>query len=148
MTKVKVPKRIAGVKVPKKLRKQAKKMLKASASPVVQDLALAGLTLAATRMLESAAAARATAGAQPASARPDKPEKGRLHGLDLGAMLEAAVAEGAKRFLDGFQAKAPAAKPTAKPAPTRTPAEGKRAKPAPAAAASPKRRSPGAAKQS
>ena len=73
MTKVKVPKRIAGVKVPKKLRKQAKKMLKASASPVVQDLALAGLSLAATRMLESAAAAKpasAWAGTPPSTPPP------------------------------------------------------------------------------
>ena len=113
MTKVKVPKRIAGVKVPKKLRKQAKKMLKASASPVVQDLALAGLSLAATRMLESAAAAK------PASARPDRKPKGPLHGLDLAALLEAAAAEGARRFLDSWATRAPAAAAAEAPAPKR-----------------------------
>jgi hypothetical protein len=97
MAKVKIPKRIAGVKVPKKLRKQAKKLLRASASPMVTDLALAGLSLAATRMLDGAAP-------------PDKPVKGRLHGLDLAALLEAAAAEGARRFLEGYQASAPAPK--------------------------------------
>lgn len=104
MTKVKVPKRIAGVKVPKKLRKQAKKLLRASASPLVTDLALAGLSLAATRMLEGAAA-------RAAAAEPDRPAKGKLHGLDLAALLEAAAAEGARRFLEGWQATAPAPGP-------------------------------------
>src|SRR5262245_23079513 len=115
MTKVKVPKRIAGVKVPKKLRKQAKKMLKASASPVVQDLALAGLTLAATRMLDGAKAAKQAA----AGAAAGEPAKGRLHGLDFAAMIEAAAAEGARRFLDSWQAAAaaPAAAPKAPKAP-------------------------------
>ena len=119
MTKVKVPKRIAGVKVPKKLRKQAKKMLKASASPVVQDLALAGLSLAATRMLEAAAAAKQANAARPAGARPDRKPKGPLHGLDLAALLEAAAAEGARRFLDSWATRAPAAAPAEAPAPKR-----------------------------
>ena len=103
MAKVKIPKRIAGVKVPKKLRKQAKKMLRASASPLVRDLALAGLGLAAQRLLDGNAAA--------AAARPDRPAKGSLRGLDLAALLEAAAAEGARRFLDGWQGDAPAPKP-------------------------------------
>lgn len=101
MAKVKIPKRIAGVKVPKKLRKQAKKLLRASASPMVTDLALAGLSLAAARMLEGTAA-------------PDQPAKGKLHGLDLAALLEAAAAEGARRFLDSWQAAAPAPNPAPK----------------------------------
>ena len=105
MAKVKVPKRIAGVKVPKKLRKQAKKLLKASASPLVTDLALAGLSLAANRMLDGAVK-------QPAE---ETPAKRRLNGLDLAALLEAAAAEGARRFLENYQAVAP----TAKPAPRR-----------------------------
>lgn len=97
MTKVKIPKRIAGVKVPKKLRKQAKKLLKASASPLVTDLALAGLSLAANKMLDGT---RQAAGAGAASARPDRPAKGGLHGLDLAALVQAAAVEGARRFLD------------------------------------------------
>ena len=47
MAKAKIPKRVAGVKVPKKVRKQAKKALKLADSPGVRDLAVAGLTLAA-----------------------------------------------------------------------------------------------------
>ena len=116
MARVKIPKRIAGVKVPKKLRKQAKKMLRASASPLVRDLAIAGLGLAAQRLLDAGASA-------PAAARPAKPAKNRLRGLDLAALLEAAAAEGARRFLDGWQSDAPAP------------------------AAAPKRRRPGAAPQ-
>ena len=100
MAKVKIPKRIAGVKVPKKLRRQAKKMLRASASPLVRDLALAGLGLAAQRLLDGNAAA----------ARPDRPAKSSLRGLDLAALLEAAAAEGARRFLDGWQTEVPAPK--------------------------------------
>jgi len=106
MAKVKIPKRIAGVKVPKKLRKQAKKMLRASASPLVRDLALAGLGLAAQRLLDGNAAAPA--------ARPDRPAKSSLRGLDLAALLEAAAAEGARRFLDGWQSEAPAPRPAPK----------------------------------
>lgn len=140
MTKVKVPKRIAGVKVPKKLRKQAKKMLKASASPVVQDLALAGLTLAATRMLDGAKAVKQAA----ASAEADKPAKSRLHGLDFAAMIEAAAAEGARRFLDSWQA-ATAPAPEAAPAPKAPKAPPAAKAPAPPKAP-PKRRRPGPGK--
>ena len=82
---------------------------------MVRDLALAGLGLAAQRLLDGNAAASA--------ARPDQPAKSSLRGLDLAALLEAAAAEGARRFLDGWQSEAPA--------------------PAPA----PKRRRPGAASQ-
>jgi len=135
MTKVKVPKRIAGVKVPKKLRKQAKKMLKASASPVVQDLALAGLTLAATRMLDGANAAKQAA----EGATAEKP-KSRLHGLDFAAMIEAAAAEGARRFLDSWQAAT-----ASKPAPAAKPAPAPKAKPAAAKPKAAPRRRPGAA---
>ena len=136
MAKVKIPKRVAGVKVPKKLRKQAKKLLKASASPMVTDLALAGLSLAANRMLDSAATA-----VKPASARPDKPARRKLHGLDLAALVEAAATEGARRFLAGYQAAAPAPEPSPAPKPARKPAAKPAARPAPA------RRRPGAASE-
>lgn len=108
MTKVKIPKRVAGVKVPKKVRKQAKKALKLTASPAVRDLALAGLTLAAQSMVD-----RAKNGAgRPGAAAGQKPD-----GLDLGLVIHAAVAEGARRFLEGFEEGATAATP--KPAPKR-----------------------------
>jgi hypothetical protein len=125
MTKVKIPKRIAGVKVPKKLRKQAKHLLKISTSPMARDLAVAGLSLAAQRMLDRRAAAPA------ATARPDRKPRSALRGLDLGALLEAAAAEGARRFLESYGGE-PAAEPAPKPAPKAA------AKPAP------RRRRPGA----
>jgi hypothetical protein len=131
MSKVKIPKRVGGVKVPRKVRKQAKKALKLTESSAVRDLALAGLTLAAEAMLDRG---RAAAGAAPGA------RKAGLDGLDLGEVVHAAVAEGARRFLQGFEeaaaaaatdapakkhtAKAPAAKPRPrrKPAAPRSPA--------------------------
>ncbi len=103
MAKVKIPKRVAGVKVPKKVRRQAKKALKLTASPAVRDLALSGLTLAAQAVID-----RGARGAN----RGDR-EKASLNGLDLGAVIHAAAAEGARRFLEGFEEGAAA---TAKPA--------------------------------
>jgi hypothetical protein len=106
MAKVKIPKRVAGVKVPKKVRKQAKKALKLTASPMVRDLALAGLTLAAQSVIDNARP-RAKAG----EAAPGAGPKPKLDGLDLGLVIHAAVAEGARRFLEGFEEGAAAAEP-------------------------------------
>ena len=110
MAKVKIPKRVAGVKVPKKVRKQAKKALKLTASPAVRDLAIAGLTLAAERVMETAKTKNGGA-----------PSETRLDGLDLGAVIHAAVSEGARRFLEGFDEGAAAAAPK-KARPNRRPA--------------------------
>jgi hypothetical protein len=104
MAKVKIPKRIAGVKVPKKVRKQAKKALQLTASPAVRDLALAGLTLAAERVIDQARAKKR-------AARPGAEAKAKLDGLDLGEVIHAAVTEGARRFLEGFDEGAAAAAP-------------------------------------
>lgn len=115
MSKVKIPKRVGGVKVPKKVRKQAKKALKLTESTAVRDLALAGLTLAAEAMLDRG---RATAAGAAQGAR-----KAGLNGLDLGEVVHAAVAEGARRFLQGFEEGAAAATGTQakKPGPRRKP---------------------------
>jgi hypothetical protein len=107
MAKVKIPKRVAGVKVPKKVRKQAKKALKLTASPAVRDLALSGLTLAAQSLVDR----RVRNGAARAGDRKD--------GLDISEVIHAAVAEGARRFLEGFEEGAAA---QAKPARKRKPA--------------------------
>lgn len=109
MAKVKIPKRVAGVKVPKKVRKQAKKALKLTASPAVRDLALSGLTLAAQSLIDKAK----NGGAGPGAGARGKPDA-----LDLGAVIHAAVAEGARRFLEGFDEGAAAAAP--RPARKRT----------------------------
>ena len=96
MAKVNIPKRVAGVKVPKKVRKQAKKALKLTASPAVRDLALAGLTLAAQSVVDQAQRANG-------AARPGASPRARPDGLDIGAVIHAAVSEGARRFLEGFE---------------------------------------------
>lgn len=103
MSKVKIPRSVGGVKVPKKVRKQAKKALKLTESAAVRDLALAGLTLAAEAMLERG---RATTAAGRGTA------KAGLDALDLGEIVHAAVAEGARRFLQGFEEGAAAAAAT------------------------------------
>ncbi|HYN45359.1 MAG TPA: hypothetical protein VES64_01570 [Allosphingosinicella sp.] len=122
MAKAKIPKRVAGVKVPKKLRKQAKQALKLTGSGAVRDLAIAGLTLAAERALEAMRAAGA-----------GKKTRASLDALDLGEVMRAAAAEGARRFLEGYEAaraKPPAAprKPVAprKPAKPRKPVKPRR----------------------
>jgi hypothetical protein len=95
MAKAKVPKRVAGVKVPRKARSQAKKALKLTGSRAVRDLALTGLTLAAEAMVESARRGR-------------KAGKSSLDSLDLGEIMRAAAAEGARRFLESFEEAKPA----------------------------------------
>ena len=130
MAKTKVPKRVAGVKVPKKLRKQAKRAIDFIESPAARELALAGLAAAAETLIErrhSKRTAKAAAEEAPRKAggvrpRPATAAKGDLAELDLGEVLRAAAAEGARRFLEGFE-------------------EGQReARPAKAAGAKPKRR--------
>lgn len=111
MAKVKIPKRVAGVKVPGKVRKQAKKALKLTDSRAVRDLALAGLTLAAETMIERVRASGSTGGGA------SRPARASLAALDLGEVVRAAVTEGARRFLEGFEEVAVAAAPPAKPAP-------------------------------
>lgn len=129
MAKAKLPKKVAGVKVPKKLRRQAKDALKLTGSGAVRDLAIAGLTLAAERALDSMQAGRT-----------GKKIKASLDKLDLTEVLRAAAAEGARRFLEGFEAPKPKSAPKATGA-----ARPKAAAPRPKAAA-PRRRRPAAKK--
>ncbi len=103
MAKTKVPKRIGGVKIPKKVRKQAKQALALVETPAVRDLAIAGLTMAAEKLVRR----RGNGG----SRGPD------LDDLKLGDMLRQSAVEGARRFLAGFEegrsasAEAPATAP-------------------------------------
>lgn len=108
MGKAKIPRRVAGVKIPRKLRKQAKQALKLTGSDAVRELAIAGLTLAAERALEAIEAGGG-----------GKKSKASLGSLDLGEVMRAAAAEGARRFLEGYEsarAKPPAAAPRKRPA--------------------------------
>ena len=82
--------------------------------PPIRDLALAGLTLAAQSVIDNARP-KAKAG----EAEPGAGPKPKLDGLDLGLVIHAAVAEGARRFLEGFEEGAAAAAP--KPSRPRSP---------------------------
>jgi len=94
---VKIPKKIAGVKIPKKARKTANKAIRMSASPVVRELA---------------AAAIGAAGARASGERKD-PDEGLRHirssahiQIDAGKVGEAfrvAALDGLRRFLEGFE---------------------------------------------
>lgn len=93
--KVKIPKKIAGVKLPKKARKTANKAIEMGASPVVREIA---------------AAAIGAVGAKAAAAKAPKLERLRAHGgghaqIELGAIgevLRDAAIDGLRRFFEGF----------------------------------------------
>jgi hypothetical protein len=117
MAKAKIPKRVAGVKLPKTVRKQARQALKLTGSAAVRDLAIAGLNLAAASLLDEAGRA----------GRAGKKGKSSLASLDLGDVVRAAAAEGARRFLESFEAALPPARGGALPRPPRRKAKAKRA---------------------
>ncbi|HET9427486.1 MAG TPA: hypothetical protein VFO69_03920 [Allosphingosinicella sp.] len=130
--KLKLPKEVAGVKVPKGLRKQAKKLLEIIDSPAGRELAAAGLTLAAGSLAAKASDSKAKSAVK--SLAREAVDKGRSGGgdaADLGAILSAAVAEGARRFLEGYEeGKQSAASAPAKSRPRRPPSRPSRPDPA------------------
>ena len=101
---VKIPKKIAGVKIPKKARKTANKAIKMGANPVVRELA---------------AAAIGAAGARAAGDRGDRKDEGReeqreesrsgyraeihVDGARVAEAFRAAAIDGLRRFLEGFE---------------------------------------------
>jgi len=98
MTKsVKIPKKIAGVKLPKQARKTANKAIKRGAGPMVREIAAAAIGAAGTR----------------AAGQRKDPDEGlrhirgsaRIH-IDAGKVGEAfraAALDGLRRFLEGFE---------------------------------------------
>ena len=90
MTKVKIPKRVAGVKIPKKTRRKANKALKMADSPVVRGFAAAAL----------GAAAKAKAKASKPSIRIDGET---IDGDKLAEAIRSAALDGIRRFLEGFE---------------------------------------------
>jgi hypothetical protein len=83
---VKIPRKIAGVKLPKRVRKKAKQAIKAGAGPVVREIAAAAL---------GAAHARANVGR--ASARVG------IDGNRIGEAVRSAAIDGLRRFLEGLE---------------------------------------------
>lgn len=151
---LKVPKRIAGVKVPKNIRKPVNKALAIAENPATRDLAIAALTAAAAALAKKGTDAASAATRRPGERGTDPDRAGRL-----GDVILAAALDGARRLLD--QPPGPAAAPgpasaaPSKPAPKRAskpaskPAAKRASKPASGnGAAAPKRRrtrvSPGA----
>jgi hypothetical protein len=98
MTKsVKIPKKIAGVKLPKQARKTANKAIKLGAGPMVREIAAAAIGAAGTRA---------------AGERKD-PDEGLRHirgsahihidGAKVGEAFRTAAIDGLRRFLEGFE---------------------------------------------
>jgi hypothetical protein len=89
MAKVKIPKRVAGVKIPKKVRKQANRALKLANSPVAREVAAAAV---------GAAAAKADRGTLASAARTAMTDPDRFV-----EALRSSALEGFSRFLEGFE---------------------------------------------
>jgi len=108
--KLKVPKRIAGVKVPKEVRKTANKALKLADIPLAMELAAAALAAAAASMKSRNGTSRAAAGAE------DQLEAVREQAGRLRDLIVAAALDGAKRLMDGVDVQpAEEALPSSKP---------------------------------
>jgi hypothetical protein len=96
MTKtVKIPKRIAGVKIPKKARKTANKAIKLGASPVVRELAVAAIGAAGGK---AAADRKQSPGEENGSGR-----RAEAHAAGIGEAFRTAAIDGLRRFLEGFE---------------------------------------------
>jgi hypothetical protein len=95
--KVKIPKRIAGVKIPKKARKTANKAIRLGASPVVRELAVAAIGAAGGK---AAADRRQSSGEENGSGR-----RAEVH-IDtagIGEAFRTAAIDGLLLFLEGFE---------------------------------------------
>ena len=95
MAKVKVPKRVVGVKIPKKVRKRAKKAIKLAESPVVREAAVAALGLAGgAKAMQEAGDGRG--GGRGGAAR-------HFDADTLMEAIRAAALDGVRRFLEGLE---------------------------------------------
>ena len=103
-SKLKLPKEVAGVKVPKGLRKQAKTLLNLIDTPAGRELAATGLTLAAASLVAKTSDGKAKSAVKAVAREVVAKNRGAdADAADLGAILSSAVAEGARRFLQGFE---------------------------------------------
>jgi len=89
---VRIPKVIAGVKVPKKVRKKARKAIKNNAGPIVREFASAALGAAAAR-------------ARQHGAGPPRVVEARIHvdGNRVAEAFRAAALNGLRSFLEGLE---------------------------------------------
>lgn len=129
MTKaLKVPKRVGGVKVPKKIRKPVNKALALAEDPVARGIAVAALTAAA------AALTRDQAGKAAPAATADQ---FREQAAKLADLVVAAALNGASKLLENVAAPAPDAGETPKPKPEPKPKRPRKPNGGPAAAGAP-----------
>jgi hypothetical protein len=94
MTKVKIPKRVAGMKVPKKVRRKAKKAIRAAESPVVREFAAAAIGAIAD--------ARASRAVRAFSNGRELGRPLRVDANQLADTIRSAALDGIHRFLEGF----------------------------------------------
>ena len=92
---VKIPKKIAGVKLPKKARKTANKAIKLGASPVVRELAAAAIGAAAAKAGDKAPHREGSPGTAGGHIQVELGE--------IGEVLRDAAIDGLRRFLEGFE---------------------------------------------
>ena len=123
---LKVPKRVAGIKVPKKVRKTANRALAVAENPQARELALAALTAAAAALGKKGVDAAKEEGGD--SRAPDFADV-REQAARLSDVVIAAALEGARRLLDGVELRGSGGEQDGKPA-----ARPKRARPSAARA--------------
>ncbi|MBX3561212.1 MAG: hypothetical protein KF780_05305 [Sphingomonas sp.] len=121
MAKVRIPKRVGGIEIPKKVRKRAKKVVKMAESDSFRAFAQAA----------AATAARGQRAAREASAeaREDARQFGARISIDaehLGETLRAAAIDGLRRFLEGLEEGLQRTNVTVDAAPVATPAAPKK----------------------
>lgn len=97
MAKMKIPKRVAGMKIPKKVRRKAKKAVKMAESPVVREFAAAALGAAAQAQGARAAARGARAAAEGARA---EARAARLEAFGGGFEHEATIEIDGERLVE------------------------------------------------
>jgi len=105
--KVKIPKRIAGVKVPRKVRKKAKRAIERAGSPVVRELAAAALGAVAQAAADGSIRGRRPTASAGDGDRPDPALRGptvrvRLGDNKVAEAFRAAALDGLRRFLEGL----------------------------------------------
>ncbi|HEY5710700.1 MAG TPA: hypothetical protein VIT38_02295 [Allosphingosinicella sp.] len=92
VSKVKIPKNVAGVKVPRKVRKKANKAIKAATSPQVRRMAKAAIGAAGRRVqAEGVGRVRHLHGAI------------HIEGSAVAEAFRTAAIDGFRRFLEGFE---------------------------------------------
>jgi hypothetical protein len=105
--KIKVPKAVAGVKVPKALRKGAKKALKVAREPAISEVVAAAMLTAAAALREGGAAKRereeGNTGGGAASAVGEAVSDAGRQANKLGEALRVMAIDMARRTLDSFE---------------------------------------------